>query len=179
MPLPGSTSTSGSGAVKTSTTMRPYSSRTAARIDAGPDDAAGIPFRRPGREAAGEEESRDDDNPLDHLPPMGLPGEVTNAEVTSPTPSAFEPEGKAGGGSVPASSPGPGATRPENKTNLSLYETDGSRQPKSDPSPGSGAGTGIARFASVDMKLAGGSMPSCRGTHLAGREGVSDRPGPA
>jgi Putative phosphatase (DUF442) len=169
VPLPGSTSTSGSGAVKTSTTMRPYSSRTAARLDAGPTTRP-ISRSGSGQEAAGPEESRDDDNPLDHLPPLGLPGEVTNAEVTSPAPSAFEPEGKAGEGSTPGSSSRPGPARAEDRTSLSLSKpTDSAPEP--DPSPGSGAGTGIARFASVDMKLAGGSMPSAAGLSWLAEKG--------
>ncbi len=44
--------------------------------------------------------------PLDHLPPLGLPGEVTNAEATSAAPSAFVPEGKPGDRSLPGESGG-------------------------------------------------------------------------
>ena len=41
--------------------------------------------------------------PLDHLPPLALPGEVTQSATASPAPPAARPEGKSGGAPATAS----------------------------------------------------------------------------
>jgi hypothetical protein len=161
-PLPnGSSSTSGSGARSTSYYTRQSSMRTAVRLKSGgsTEDSKGA-ARASSRNASPDEDARDDDNPLDHLPPLGLPGEVTNSETTPPAPSALKPEGNPGQHPPSQSSTGSGPADEADDASLTLT-TSMNAAPEVDATPG--AATGIARFASVDLKLAGGSMPSAAG----------------
>lgn len=154
--VPGTGSTSGSGAGRTSYVTRPSTTRTAVRLDGGP--AAGRasiarPAQDSSRDVATEATPGEEDNPLDHLPPLGLPGEVTQAATASPAPSASRPEGKAGAGA---------AARPSGASDddgVSLLPADASAESEAP----AGSGTGIARFAPVDPNLAGGSVPSAAG----------------
>ena len=158
VPLPsGSNSTSGSGARPTGYyTGQSSSTKTAVRLDSGrmieATTGAGS------ASSANGENSRDDDNPLDHLPPLGLPGEVTQSEHLSPAPSASEPEGKPGDPSSSETSESSEGSPSQDSVSLALpadawTENDGTTD----------GGTGIARFASVDLELAGGSLPSSSG----------------
>src|SRR5262249_31566806 len=110
------------------------------------------PVSRPPKDAPNREISRDDDDLFEHLPPLALPGEVTQVETTSPAPSAPWPEGKSGDGPVSDASARSEDARAEDEVSLTVA---------ADTS--SGPGTGMARFASVDPKLAGGSLPSTAG----------------
>ena len=106
-----------------------------------------------------ETSGADDQDPLDHLPPLDLPGEVTKSAATPPVPPAADrnpkpvpqPDKKAG---VKGESPAPAAD--------DLDLTSGS-SPASQPSPSASDGPGIRRFVAVDLKLAGGSAPSADG----------------
>ena len=44
----------------------------------------------PSRPAAGDSSGADDQDPLDHLPPLDLPGEVTKSAATPPVPPAAD-----------------------------------------------------------------------------------------
>jgi protein tyrosine phosphatase (PTP) superfamily phosphohydrolase (DUF442 family) len=101
----------------------------------------------------------DDQNPLDHLPPLDLPGEVTKSAATPPVPPAAERKEKSGTqtekkAAVKDESPAPAAD--------DLDLTSGSI-PAVQTSPSASVGPGINRFVAVDLKLAGGSAPASDG----------------
>jgi protein tyrosine phosphatase (PTP) superfamily phosphohydrolase (DUF442 family) len=101
----------------------------------------------------------DDQNPLDHLPPLDLPGEVTKSAATPPVPPAAERKEKSGTqtekkAAVKDESPAPAAD--------DLDLTSGSI-PAVQTSPSVSVGPGINRFVAVDLKLAGGSAPASDG----------------
>jgi protein tyrosine phosphatase (PTP) superfamily phosphohydrolase (DUF442 family) len=156
-PGTGSTSGLGSGAGRTSYYTRQSATKTAVRLDSGlaPGRAS---ISRPSTEPSDDATtSGEDDNPLDHLPPLGLPGEVTQSATASPAPSAAQPEGKAGVGvGTSAASRSSGSTV-EDAVSLLAADT------TAEPDAVAGAGTGIARCAPVDPKLAGGSLPTVAG----------------
>jgi protein tyrosine phosphatase (PTP) superfamily phosphohydrolase (DUF442 family) len=157
---PGTSSTSGSGAGRTSYYTRQSATRTAVRLDSGlTTGRASISRPAPDstRDATSETTSADDDNPLDHLPPLGLPGEVTQSATASPAPSAAQPKGKAGGGALSSASGRASDSTAEEEVSLLPADT------TAELDAVAGAGTGIARFAPVDPKLAGGSLPSVAG----------------
>jgi protein tyrosine phosphatase (PTP) superfamily phosphohydrolase (DUF442 family) len=117
------------------------------------------PTSRSAQVALGSTGGADDQDPLDHLPPLDLPGEVTRSSATPPAPPA------AARGEKPASatdnkaavkgeSPAPAAD------DLDLTSASGSGAAAT--SPGAGT-TGINRFVAVDLKLAGGSAPASDG----------------
>ncbi len=103
VPLPGQTSTSPS-AGRASYTLRSSATRATALLGA---DRATRPASGSSLDAGSSPETKTDDaagvdNPLDHLPPLSLPGEVTRgAEVNPPAPSASEPGGNPGLGPFP------------------------------------------------------------------------------
>jgi protein tyrosine phosphatase (PTP) superfamily phosphohydrolase (DUF442 family) len=157
---PGTSSTSGSGAGRTSYYTRQSATKTAVRLDSGlATERASIsrPAQDSNQGATSDPASGDDDNPLDHLPPLGLPGEVTQSAAASPTPPAARPEGKTG--DVPVSAAPARSSDSTAEDGVSLLAADTTAEPDA----GAGAGNGIARFAPVDPKLAGGSLPSAAG----------------
>src|SRR5262249_48246373 len=136
---PGTSSTSGSGAGRTSYSVRPSATKTAVRLGSGlatERATIGRPGRQSSAEAATERAAGDEDNPLDPLPPLGLPGEVTESSAASPAPSAFGPEGK--GGAVAAAR----ASDAPTEDAVNLLGADAAAEPGTAP----GAPTGIARF---------------------------------
>jgi hypothetical protein len=106
--------------------------------------------------AAGDEARRSEDaDPLDHLPPLDLPSEVTHSASTPPTPPAADPEAK-----PPTESPQPAVSLRPDAAVADPVRLTAAADPAPEPAAPGGAGPGIARFASVDLKLAGGSVPS-------------------
>jgi protein tyrosine phosphatase (PTP) superfamily phosphohydrolase (DUF442 family) len=109
--------------------------------------------------AAVDSSGADDQDLLDHLPPLDLPGEVTKSAESPPVPPAAdrsekrdsENDKKAG---IKGESPAPAAD--------DLDLTSGSSS-AGQPSPSASVGPGIKRFVAVDLKLAGGSAPSPNG----------------
>jgi hypothetical protein len=103
----------------------------------------------------------DDQDPLEHLPPLDLPAEVTRPS----SPPASSPSSDA------AASPRAGATAASagqrqqapvgSEASASTPATPPT--PAAEPEPVASSSTGILRFASVDTKLAGGSAPSAVG----------------
>jgi protein tyrosine phosphatase (PTP) superfamily phosphohydrolase (DUF442 family) len=157
--VPNSSSTANPGARPTSYFGRTFGRKTAVRLDSGlatEPTSAGRPARQSPRDAATSATTNDEDNPLDHLPPLGLPGEVTQSSADSPAPSASRPEGKPGAAPDSAAATASSATEGDG---VRLLPGDLMAEPEAAPA----AGTGIARFAPVDPKLAGGSVPSSAG----------------
>ena len=106
---------------------------------------------------AADSDGADDQDPLDHLPPLDLPGEVTRSAVDA----AGSPGGCAGCQARRRHPP----PKPDAKTRKPAA---GGRRARSDldrdvpapePAPSASVGPGIARFVAVDLKLAGGSAP--------------------
>jgi len=111
---------------------------------------------RPGASDPRESDAQD---PLDHLPPLDLPGEVTRSTATPPAaPAAAAPARPSDGAKktpeVKREAPAPAA----NELDLTSATI-----PAPEPSPSASVGPGIARFVAVDLKLAGGSVPSGAG----------------
>jgi protein tyrosine phosphatase (PTP) superfamily phosphohydrolase (DUF442 family) len=109
----------------------------------------------------------DGDSVLDHLPPLDLPAEVTEKNSTPPVAPAAERKPQ---GSTSASDRNGG--RSPRESDLSLA---GTSRPAPVPASAlassalapvaapTGEAPGIARFMAVDLKLAGGSVPSTAG----------------
>ena len=111
------------------------------------------------RLSAGDSSGADDQNPLDHLPPLDLPGEVTKSAASPPVPPAADRNVKPGSESekkaaVQGESPAPAVD--------DLDLTSGT-SPGGQPSLSASVGPGINRFVAVDLKLAGGSAPAIDG----------------
>jgi protein tyrosine phosphatase (PTP) superfamily phosphohydrolase (DUF442 family) len=111
------------------------------------------------RQPVAETNAADDQDPLDHLPPLDLPGEVTKSAATPPVPPAADRNPKPvpqadKKAAVKGESPAPAAD--------DLDLTSGSSS-AAQPSPSASVGPGITRFVAVDLKLAGGSAPSADG----------------
>jgi protein tyrosine phosphatase (PTP) superfamily phosphohydrolase (DUF442 family) len=104
---------------------------------------------------------------LDHLPPLDLPSDVTEKSTTPPVtpPARRKPDATA-----PAPTPaGDHLTgRSPRESELSLAATS---QPAPDPALAAGEARGIAQFAAVDLKLAGGSVPSPAGLDWLAEKG--------
>jgi protein tyrosine phosphatase (PTP) superfamily phosphohydrolase (DUF442 family) len=97
----------------------------------------------------------DSQDPLDHLPPLDLPGEVTKSSATPPAPPAADRSAKPAENAdkkidVRRDAPAPAADDLDLTSNVT---------PAASPS----IGPGINRFVAVDLKLAGGSAPSSDG----------------
>ncbi len=158
---PGTSSTSGSGAGRTSYLGRPSTTRTAVRIDSGlTPDRASLHRSKPGPSSDGPPSpaEADEDNPLDHLPPLDLPGEVTKS---ADNPPATRPEGKSSVSTVEGGEARSAVDRPEN--GVRLLATEAVSDPEPAPAPAPGGRNGMARFTSVAPKLAGGSVPTSEG----------------
>ncbi len=166
VPLPGTSSSStGSGAKTTGYYPRPGTTRTAVRVAPG-SSSRRASTARSADTSPGSEDSRADDNPLDHLPPLDLPGEVMQSESRTPAPSANRPEGSSGDHVVPETSARSNAQQGEDNVGLTLA-TDPAPEADSNPA----GPTGIARFASVDLRLAGGGVPSTAGLKWLAEKG--------
>ena len=98
-------------------------------------------------------------DPLDNIPPFDLPGDVPRSSSTPPAPPAAEPAPTAG------SNPKTAAARPNPKNETPVAEADelelaSITVPAPEPAGSSSVGPGLAHFVAVDLKLAGGSLPS-------------------
>ncbi len=95
-------------------------------------------------------------DPLDNIPPLDLPGDVPKSSATPPAPPAAEPGGKSA------------AIKPNSKyetpaEEASELELTSITLPAPEPATSASLGPGLARFVAVDLKLAGGSLPSPAG----------------
>ncbi|MBV8309418.1 MAG: hypothetical protein JO344_03355, partial [Planctomycetaceae bacterium] len=102
---------------------------------------------------------------LDHLPPLDLPSDVTEKSATPPiAPSARrKPQTPS---PTPASDHLTGRSPREPELNLATTS-----QPVPEPASTAGGAPGIAQFAAVDLKLAGGSVPSPAGLDWLAEKG--------
>jgi protein tyrosine phosphatase (PTP) superfamily phosphohydrolase (DUF442 family) len=98
-----------------------------------------------------------DDGTLDHLPPLDLPGEVTQSVATPPAAPAAKSSADKGkektdelrGAASPPAPVEPAAASASAPAPESAFTAS--------------VGPGLARFVAVDLKLAGGSAPSSQG----------------
>lgn len=122
-----------------------------------------VPAARPARDAsaprtAQSASSSEGDDTLDHLPPLDLPAEVTEKGTTPPVAPAAERAVK------PTTNPAKVSDRPVDRSaSQDPLSLTGAARSAPDPAPQVGGAPGIARFAAVDLKLAGGSLPSTEG----------------
>ncbi len=124
----------------------------------------------------------DDQDPFDHLPPLDLPGEVTGsgsspavpAAASPAVPAAASPAAPAAAGSAapratPVRSPAAASAttagaRPDSRApDIDELDLTSGTIPAPDSSRSASIGPGLARFVAVDLKLAGGSLPSADG----------------
>ena len=117
------------------------------------------PTSRSAQAPSRDSRAADDQDPLDHLPPLDLPGEVTKSAATPPAPPAADRNEKSAPQSdkkaaVKRESPAPAAD--------DLDLTSGAL-PSTAISSVASVGPGLNRFVAVDLKLAGGSAPSSEG----------------
>ncbi len=107
-----------------------------------------------------------EDNFLDHLPPLGLPKEVTKSSATPPSPPSAPADTKSREADKADSAAQRGGAPTEAEFALTIA---------ADPTPETvstaGAGAGFAHFATVDPKLAGGCAPSEAGLSWLSEKG--------
>ena len=115
---------------------------------------------------AGAAEGSPDENFLDHLPPLGLPGEVTKSSDPPPAPPAAPADAKTGQAAWAEPTVQRGGAPTEAEFALTIAS-----EPAPETVSTAGAGTGITRFAAVDLKLAGGSGPSEAGLNWLAEKG--------
>jgi protein tyrosine phosphatase (PTP) superfamily phosphohydrolase (DUF442 family) len=108
----------------------------------------------------------DDRDPLDNLPPLDLPGEVTRSAATPPTPPTIDRKNARVDRVSDATPP----RRDANALETGL-DSDRATSETAEPAPAVSIGPGIARFVSVDLKLAGGSAPSTAGLNWLAQKG--------
>jgi protein tyrosine phosphatase (PTP) superfamily phosphohydrolase (DUF442 family) len=105
-------------------------------------------------------ETAGEPDPLDDIPLLDLPGDVPRAS-TPPVPPAAQP-----GAEPPPAAAAPASTKKPDKTAegapAAANEIDltSITLPAPDSAASANAGPGLARFVSVDVKLAGGSLPT-------------------
>jgi protein tyrosine phosphatase (PTP) superfamily phosphohydrolase (DUF442 family) len=106
-----------------------------------------------------------DDDVLDHLPPLDLPGEAPRATILPQTPAAAGASAASAPSNPPAPPSAPSPAAAANPKPASAAPASTSASAAADPyavAPPS-VPPGIARFVAVDVKLAGGSTPSNAG----------------
>jgi protein tyrosine phosphatase (PTP) superfamily phosphohydrolase (DUF442 family) len=103
------------------------------------------------------------DRTFDNLPPLDLPGEVTEKGTTPPVSPAAERKPQT---PAPAGAPLGGRSPRENDLTLT-----GTPAPGSDPTSTAGPVPGIERFVAVDLKLAGGTTPTVAGLDWLAEKG--------
>jgi protein tyrosine phosphatase (PTP) superfamily phosphohydrolase (DUF442 family) len=96
-------------------------------------------------------------DPLDHLPPLDLPGEVTRSSAATPAASLPAPPAR------PADNSAKKPEAPRESAAASSNNLDATSAPAPEPAQSASVGPGLARFVAVDLKLAGGSLPSGAG----------------
>ena len=101
-------------------------------------------------------------DPLDNIPPLDLPRDVTRSSSPPPVPPAALPSAGSGGKSTGKKLDTPSESPADEADELELSSIS---LPAPEPANSSSAsvGPGLARFLAVDLKLAGGSLPSTAG----------------
>jgi hypothetical protein len=167
----GPTSSTGSGARSTSYLARRGAAPMATRSARNPMNMGGAPSASTTRTTPSSAQPRSTEPSgsageglLDHLPPLDLPGDVTNSASSPPTPPAAPSGAKAPAAPSVDDSARRDPAGAEFGVNLTVAPEP---VPESAPAPG----IGIARFAPVDLKLAGGSLPSEAGLSWLSEKG--------
>ena len=127
---------------------------------AGPAVGTGVLTRSDSRRiiAARRRRQRQHRERLDHLPPLDLPSDVTDKSLTPPVAPAAQRKPQT---PAPATASDHVGGRSPREPELTLTGTaDAGGRTRLVPRAGA---PGIARFAAVDLKLAGGSVPSTAG----------------
>ncbi len=117
----------------------------------------------PSRAASGSRSAGEPD-PLDNIPPFDLPGDAPRSSSTPPVP----PPAAARPAAEPAQAGKSAANKPDPKADTlaaeaSEVELTSINLPAPEPATSASVGPGLARFLAVDLKLAGGSLPSTAG----------------
>jgi protein tyrosine phosphatase (PTP) superfamily phosphohydrolase (DUF442 family) len=101
-------------------------------------------------------------DPLDNIPPLDLPGDAPRSSSSTPPgpPAAAQPAEKPSAKSA--------ATKPDPKSETpaapaSELDLTSINLPAPEPATSASVGPGLTRFVAVDLKLAGGSLPSTAG----------------
>jgi protein tyrosine phosphatase (PTP) superfamily phosphohydrolase (DUF442 family) len=110
--------------------------------------------------AAGGATEADEQDPLDHLPPLDLPGEVTRSADTPPVPPAASRDPQPGDNNI---SPRVDVRREGPVPAADDVDRSAPAAAPAQASPSASVGPGINRFVAVDLKLAGGSAPAADG----------------
>ena len=118
------------------------------------------PTARPANDGAAD--------PLDNIPPLDLPGDVSKSSSTPPAPPAAEPAASPGAKSA--------AQQRNSKTLAPAAEADeldltSITVPAPEAANSASVGPGLARFVAVDLKLAGGSLPTTAGLDWLAEKG--------
>jgi len=101
----------------------------------------------------------DAQDPLDHLPPLDLPGEVTRSSASPPaTPAVPVAEPKSA--DAPKNTP---VTQRESSPSTREVVPTAAPTPVAEATSSASVGPGMGRFFPVDLKLAGGGAPSTLG----------------
>ncbi len=115
----------------------------------------------PARAGSGGQSAGEPD-PLDNIPPFDLPGEVKGSSSTPPVPPAAQPAVEpAPTGKSAARKPAPKSETPA--AEASEVELTSINLPAPELANSASVGPGLSRFLAVDLKLAGGSLPSTAG----------------
>jgi protein tyrosine phosphatase (PTP) superfamily phosphohydrolase (DUF442 family) len=122
---------------------------------------------RAGGRFSSADQAASEPDPLDNIPPFDLPGDVSKSSVTPPVPPAAQPATPRT--AKPAAEPARnGVSKPDAKSETPAPSADeldltSLNLPVPEPAPSASIGPGLARFLAVDVKLAGGSLPSTAG----------------
>ena len=101
----------------------------------------------------------DAQDPLDHLPPLDLPGDVTKSAARPPVPPTVDQNAKPASEDEKKPTVDRGSSAPAAEPSDQTTAAGASGQ----PSPSASVGPGLTRFVAVDLKLAGGSAPATDG----------------
>jgi protein tyrosine phosphatase (PTP) superfamily phosphohydrolase (DUF442 family) len=118
-------------------------------------------------EATGASAS-DDQDPLDHLPPLDLPGEVTRTNTPATTTAVVKPDAAPKPEEPAKKKPEPRLDSPPPAVDA---KTSATTVPSAEPVTSASVGPGLTRFVAVDLKLAGGAAPSAAGLQWLAEKG--------
>jgi len=110
----------------------------------------------PSRSASNDVDPQD---PLDHLPPLDLPGDVTKSAASPPVPPAADQTAKP----VSADEKKPTVDRGSSAPTAEPSDPTTAVTISGQSSPSASVGPGLTKFVAVDLKLAGGSAPATDG----------------
>ena len=169
----GSSGSSSSGVRKSSYTARRSSTSTAMQTTrsitstpASTTRPTSLPLQENANMSGATSDGSLEDNILDHLPPLGLPKEVTTTSASPPAPPAPPANKKTGEtvSVVPTAQRGGAPTEPDFALTIAA-------ETASEPVSTVGVAVGIHYFSAVDLNLAGGSGPAEAGLSWLAEKG--------